>query len=78
MKGKAVPAAQKYQDQVFRAYHAKLAEVCKQFAHCTYDGGALYKMKITAADLTPDGNHLTVAGLTKQAALEWKALGFNP
>ena len=76
--GKAAPAGWKYQDQVITTYHGKLAEVCKQFANCVYDDGALYRMKITAADLTPDGSHLTVSGHAKQAALEWKVLGFTP
>ena len=75
--GKAVSAHWKYQEQVIRTFQGKLAEVCKRFPTCIYDDGALYAMKITAEDLAPDGEHLSVAGLTKQAALEWKVLGFG-
>jgi len=75
--GKAVPAHWKYQDTLYRAFQSKLAEVCAKFRTCIYDGGALYAMKITADDLAPDGEHLSVAGLTKQAALEWKVLGLG-
>jgi len=75
--GKAVPAHWQYQETVISAYQAKLREVCRRFPTCVYDGGALYAMKITADDLAPDGEHLSVAGLTRQAALEWKILGFD-
>ena len=35
-------------------------------------------MKITTGDITPsDGAHLTIAGLHKQAALEWRVLGLD-
>jgi lysophospholipase L1-like esterase len=75
--GEAVPANWTYQDTVIKGYQAKLAEVCKQFPTCVYDGGALYRMPITAEDLASDGEHLSVAGHKKQAALEWKILGFD-
>ena len=75
--GAAVPAHWKYQEQLFTTFHAKLAEVCQKFPTCVYDKGALYRMTITPNDLAPDGEHLSIAGLTKQAALEWKILGFG-
>jgi GDSL-like Lipase/Acylhydrolase family len=75
--GKAVPAHWRYQDKVIKAYQAKLADVCKQFPTCIYDGGALYRMVITADDLAPDGQHLSIAGHAKQAALEWRILGLD-
>jgi hypothetical protein len=75
--GKAVPAHWHYAEQVIRAYQARLATVCKQFPTCIYDGGALYRMVITAQDLAPDGSHLSIAGLRKQAALEWRVLGLD-
>jgi hypothetical protein len=34
-------------------------------------------MKITARDLAPDAQHLSVSGHRKQAALEWRVLGFD-
>jgi hypothetical protein len=75
--GKAVPSHWKYQDEVTRHYHAQLAVVCKQFPTCRYDGGALYRMRIEAADLASDAQHLSVTGHRKQAALEWKVLGLG-
>jgi lysophospholipase L1-like esterase len=73
--GKAVPAHWRYSEKVIQGYHAQLEAVCKQFPTCRYDGGALYRMVITAQDLAPDGQHLTIAGHRKQAELEWGILG---
>jgi len=75
--GKAVPAHWQYQDAVIKGYQAQLAAVCMQFTTCVYDNGALYGMKVTADDLAPDGEHVSIASHTKQAALEWKVLGFG-
>jgi len=75
--GKAVPAHWQYQDSVIKGYQSQLATVCKQFANCVYDDGALYRLKITAGDLAPDGEHLSITGHAKQAALEWKVLGLG-
>ena len=60
--GKAVPARWQYQDAVIKGYQAQLAAVCRQFATCVYDNGALYGVRVTADDLAPDGEHLSIAG----------------
>jgi hypothetical protein len=75
--GKAVPRHWRYQDKVVRAYHAQLEAQCKRFPHCLYDGGSLYRMVITTDDLASDGLHLSIAGLRKQAELEWRVLGLG-
>ena len=77
LAGKAVPSHWTYQEQIIGHYQAQLAAVCKQFPTCRYDGGALYRMRIEAADLASDGQHLSVSGHRKQAALEWQVLGFG-
>jgi hypothetical protein len=53
--------------------------VCAKFPTCRYDDNdALYHMEIGTADITPsDGAHLTIAGLRKQAALEWRILALE-
>ena len=52
--------------------------MCAKFPACQYDNDALYHMKITTDDITAsDGFHLTIAGLRKQAALEWRVLGLG-
>ena len=38
------------------------------------DDGALHNIMFTADDVTPEGLHLTVSGLQKEAAAEWNAL----
>jgi hypothetical protein len=75
--GEAVPANWRYQDDVIRNYQAQLQTVCAKFPACRYDGGELYRMVITAADLAHDSVHLSVSGHRKQAALEWRILGFG-
>jgi hypothetical protein len=75
--GKAVPAHWAYQEKVILSYHHQLESTCARFPNCRYDGGSLYRMPITAADIADDGLHLTVSGLRKQAELEWKVLGFD-
>jgi hypothetical protein len=57
-------------------YLGELKSVCAKFPACQYDNDALYHMPITTGDITAsDGAHLTIAGLRKQAALEWHVLG---
>jgi hypothetical protein len=75
--GKAVPAHWAYQEKVILSYHHQLETTCAHFPTCQYDGGRLYRMPITAADLTEDGNHLTISGQRKQAELESKVLGLD-
>ena len=75
--GKAAPAHWRYQEAVIKAHRARLDEVCAQFPTCRYDDGALYAMTITADDLALDGQHLSIAGHAKQAALEWNILGLD-
>jgi hypothetical protein len=75
--GQVVPAHWRYAEKVIRGYQTQLATVCQKFPTCRYDGAALYRMVMTAADVTPDGNHITVSGHRKQAEVEWQALGFG-
>jgi lysophospholipase L1-like esterase len=76
LDGKAVPAHWRYQEKVIQGYQAQLKSVCAQFTQCRYDGGALYRMTITAEDLAVDAQHLSISGHRKQAALEWAVLGY--
>jgi hypothetical protein len=47
-------------------------------AHWRTLEGITLHMKITTDDITAsDGFHLTIAGLRKQAALEWRVLGLG-
>ena len=73
-----MPAHWRYLEQVALHYLGELKSVCAKFPACQYDNDALYHMPITTNDITPnDGAHLTIAGLRKQAALEWHVLGLG-
>jgi hypothetical protein len=76
--GKPVPAHWRTLEGITLRYLAELKSVCAKFPACRYDNDALYHMKIGTADITPsDGAHLTIAGLHKQAALEWRILALE-
>ncbi len=77
VSGHPQPAGQHAQAVIIRRYLQEVSSACKAVPACRYDGGALHRMKITAKDITPDGNHLSVAGQAKQAALEWDVLALD-
>jgi hypothetical protein len=70
--GRKHPERIRYQQDVFDHYQARLRAACKAVSACHEDGGAVNKLKITGQDLAPDYNHLSIAGLRKQAATEWE------
>lgn len=76
--GKAAPAHWRYLDRIVRQYQSRVKSVCAQFPTCQYDDGALARMKLAAADLAFDEQHMSVVGLRKQAQLEWQVLGYGP
>ena len=55
-------------------YFAVQADRCAKFPNCSDDQGAWQRMMIEAADLTPDGNHPSIQGAAKRAAVTWTAL----
>jgi hypothetical protein len=56
------------------AYDAQLAAACKAATRCRYDGGVARRLAVTAADISLDEEHLTLAGQAKLAAVEWPAI----
>ncbi|MDQ7907601.1 GDSL-type esterase/lipase family protein [Phytohabitans sp. ZYX-F-186] len=68
------PKAVAYLQDVVDHYHQQLATVCAAFPTCTYDQGALQKMTLVPADLSPDLNHLSIDGHRKYAEHAWNAL----
>jgi hypothetical protein len=72
--GKPRPAGIAAEGKIIAGYHKQIAVTCARFLNCRYDHGALYRMVIQTADLTPDGNHLSVRGQRKVAATAWAAL----
>jgi len=63
-----------YLQDIVDHYHAQLAASCAQIPACRYDQGAMQRMTVVPADLTPDGSHLSVQGQRKHAELTWAAL----
>jgi hypothetical protein len=55
-------------------YFAAQAASCAQFRRCRDDGGAWQRMIVTPADFSDDGNHPSIAGLAKRAAVTWAAM----
>ena len=55
-------------------YFAVQAGRCAKFPNCSDDQGAWQRMTIDAADFTPDGNHPSIQGAAKRAAVTWTAL----
>jgi hypothetical protein len=72
--GKVRPAGIASMEKIIDGYHKQIAVTCARFRNCRYDHGALYHMVIQRADLTPDGNHLSIRGQKKMAATAWAAL----
>jgi hypothetical protein len=72
--GKRNPDPETYLQKVVDAYFARIVEVCSRHPNCYTDEGAMQSMSLTADDITPDHNHLSVQGLHAMAALAWKVL----
>jgi hypothetical protein len=72
--GRFVPARAAYLETIIGRYHAQLAAACARFRNCRYDRGALHRVVIARADLTPDFHHLSIQGNKKIATAAWAAL----
>jgi hypothetical protein len=69
--GNQVPAGIAYSQDVTDHYDHELGVACAAFPNCHYDNGAMQHLAITAADLTSNGEDLSVTGLRKYADLVW-------
>src|SRR5262245_28481963 len=67
-------ASPAYVKKAWRGYEAQEAAACAQVLQCRYDHGAAMRIAATAADLTPGGDGMTVAGNAQLADAEWKAM----
>lgn len=54
-------------------YWEVVETVCASLARCFTDGGAMRTMRLSPEDVATDGNHLTIPGHAKMAAIAWKA-----
>jgi hypothetical protein len=56
------------------AVNGVLARACARYPQCRFDRNAVFKMPLTAADISPaDHLHPTLQGLHKLAQVTWKA-----
>jgi lysophospholipase L1-like esterase len=60
-----------YQQDDIDHYDKAMAAACAAVPNCHSDNGAMQRLNVVPADLTSDGNHLTVTGLRKSADLVW-------
>jgi lysophospholipase L1-like esterase len=58
-------------------FNAVLAEVCARYPHCTTDGGAAFRARVTAAEFsTNDYWHPSITGQAALAKRIWDTLGY--
>ena len=72
--GKVRPAGIASEQRIVDGYYAQVEKVCAAHRSCWTDRAALQRMPLETADLTPDFNHLSVAGQHAMAAAAWDAL----
>jgi hypothetical protein len=76
--GAPVPAGIAYLQDLTDHYDHALAVACAGFPNCHYDNGAMQHLAIGPADLTSDGENLSVTGLRKYADLVWATFFSGP
>ncbi|MEP7040959.1 MAG: SGNH/GDSL hydrolase family protein [Chloroflexota bacterium] len=75
--GQIDAAKEAYLQSLLNDYWGIVTKVCGNYPTCRTDGGAAQGMDLAPGDMTPDLDHLSVAGHTKMAAIEFEAL-FGP
>jgi hypothetical protein len=73
-EGTRRPAGIRSLQEIVDSYWAEVTKVCSAHPRCFSDGGAEQAEFIpTDRDVTPDLNHLSIAGQRKYAAIAWQA-----
>jgi len=72
--GKIVPEHLAYVRRTANGYNAAFAAACRAVATCRYDGAAARRIVLKPADLAHRYESLSIKGLAKLAAVEWKLL----
>lgn len=55
------------------SYWREVEKACGSLPRCFTDGGAMQTMRVSDEDVAADGNHLSIKGHAKMAAIAWKA-----
>ena len=72
--GQIIPKKLAYLESVIHGYESALAAACKQVAICRYDGGAFGRIVDRVEYVARDGNHFSIKGHAKAAAVAWAAM----
>ncbi|WP_426562515.1 hypothetical protein ACPPVT_17595 [Angustibacter sp. McL0619] len=72
--GAVRPAGVQSMQEIVDTYWRTVVQVCSKHPGCYTDGGAEQAFTVTDRDLAADGNHLSIAGHHKFAAIAWRTL----
>jgi hypothetical protein len=72
--GELVPRELARLERTIHGYEAQLRAGCKRFRQCRYDGGAFGRIVDQREYVASDGNHFSIEGHAKAAAVAWSAL----
>lgn len=61
-------------EKAIHGYEAQLGAGCERFDRCQYDGGAFGRVIDKREYIAPDGNHFSVQGHAKAAAVAWAGM----
>jgi hypothetical protein len=74
VEGRLVPKKLARAQKAIHGYEAQLDAGCGQFDQCHYDGGAFGRVVDKRRYISSDGNHFSVQGHAKAAAVAWAAM----
>ena len=72
--GRLQPAGVASLQRIVDGYYGTVERVCAEHRACWTDRGALKRISLTPADLTPDLDHLSLKGLPVMASFAWSAM----
>jgi hypothetical protein len=71
VEGRLVPKKLVRAERAIHGYEAQLEAGCRRFDQCRYDGGAFGRVVDQRRYISSDGNHFSVQGHAKAAAVAW-------
>jgi hypothetical protein len=74
VEGRLVPSKLARAEKAIHGYEAQLDAGCGRFDQCRYDGGAFGRVVDKRRYLSSDGNHFSVQGHARAAAVAWAGL----
>jgi hypothetical protein len=73
-EGRLVPKKLTRLEKAIHGYEAQLDAGCERLDRCRYDGGAFGRVVDRREYISFDGNHFSVHGHAKAAAIAWAAM----